>query len=58
VIVQDEASSVVWGMPGFIVRSGLADAIVPLDELPGEIGRRLAVGRVQPTALRPVGVGP
>jgi two-component system chemotaxis response regulator CheB len=58
VIVQDEASSVVWGMPGFVVRSGLADAIVPLDELPGEIGRRLTVGRSQQTTLRPVGVGP
>ena len=33
IIAQDEASSVVWGMPGFIVRSGLADAVVPLQGL-------------------------
>lgn len=29
-IVQDEASSVVWGMPGAVVRKGLAHEIVPL----------------------------
>jgi two-component system chemotaxis response regulator CheB len=28
-VVQDEESSVVWGMPGAIVRAGLADAIMP-----------------------------
>jgi len=58
VIVQDEASSVVWGMPGFVVREGLADAVVPLSELPGEIGARVAAGRVPSSTLRPVGVGP
>jgi two-component system chemotaxis response regulator CheB len=30
VIVQDEASSVVWGMPGLVSKAGLADQIVPL----------------------------
>lgn len=34
VIVQDEASSVVWGMPGAVAAAGLADAILP----PGAIG--------------------
>ena len=29
-IVQDEASSVVWGMPGAVVRRGLAHEVVPL----------------------------
>lgn len=33
VIVQDESSSVVWGMPGAVAKAGLADAILPLDEL-------------------------
>ncbi|MGL5838608.1 MAG: chemotaxis protein CheB [Sphingorhabdus sp.] len=28
IVVQDEESSVVWGMPGAIVRAGLADAIL------------------------------
>jgi two-component system, chemotaxis family, protein-glutamate methylesterase/glutaminase len=30
VIAQDEASSVVWGMPGFVSKNGLADATVDL----------------------------
>lgn len=43
VIAQDEASSVVWGMPGAVAGAGLADAIVPLDRVIPEILRR--VGR-------------
>ena len=42
VIAQDEASSVVWGMPGYVVRSGLADRAVALDDVAGEIARRVA----------------
>jgi two-component system chemotaxis response regulator CheB len=49
-LVQDEASSVVWGMPGFVARAGLADAALPLAGLRGEILRRVAVGR-DPAAL-------
>jgi two-component system chemotaxis response regulator CheB len=30
IVVQDEASSVVWGMPGYVAQAGLADKIVPL----------------------------
>lgn len=30
VIVQDEASSVVWGMPGSVAKCGLADHILPV----------------------------
>lgn len=33
VLIQDEASSVVWGMPGFVARDGLADDILPLSRL-------------------------
>jgi two-component system, chemotaxis family, protein-glutamate methylesterase/glutaminase len=33
VIVQDEASSVVWGMPGIVSKAGLADQVVPLKGL-------------------------
>jgi two-component system chemotaxis response regulator CheB len=32
-IAQDEASSVVWGMPGAAAATGLAQAIMPLDEV-------------------------
>ena len=42
VIVQDEASSVVWGMPGFVARAGLAEKILPLDQIGREIIRRVA----------------
>ncbi len=45
VIVQDEASSVVWGMPGFVAKAGLADCILPLPEIAGEIVRRVNRGR-------------
>ena len=44
IIVQDEASSVVWGMPGFVARAGLASQIMPLELLSGEIRRRVALG--------------
>jgi len=37
VIAQDEASSVVWGMPGFVSRGGLADATVDLHSVVPEI---------------------
>jgi two-component system chemotaxis response regulator CheB len=32
-LAQDEASSVVWGMPGAIAREGLAYAVLPLPRL-------------------------
>jgi two-component system chemotaxis response regulator CheB len=40
VIVQDEASSVVWGMPGAVATAGLADAILS----PAAIGAFIARG--------------
>jgi two-component system chemotaxis response regulator CheB len=39
ILAQDEASSVVWGMPGFVARNGLADKILPLDQIGAEIVR-------------------
>jgi two-component system chemotaxis response regulator CheB len=39
VLAQDEASSVVWGMPGAVVNAGLADRVLPLDEVVPEILR-------------------
>ena len=38
-LVQDEATSVVWGMPGEAMRMGAADRAVPLDRLSAEILR-------------------
>jgi two-component system chemotaxis response regulator CheB len=42
VIVQDEETSVVWGMPGAVVRAGLADRVLPLTLLADEIVRRVS----------------
>ena len=33
VIAQDEASSVVWGMPGSAINSGYVDKVEPLDKI-------------------------
>jgi two-component system chemotaxis response regulator CheB len=40
VLVQDEASSVIWSMPGAVARAGLADGVLPLEALGPEILRR------------------
>ena len=45
VLVQDAATSVVWGMPGFVARADLADQVLPLDKLGPEIVRRVRKGR-------------
>ncbi|MBF0519155.1 MAG: chemotaxis response regulator protein-glutamate methylesterase [Nitrospirae bacterium] len=36
-LAQDEESCVVFGMPKFVVEAGLADKVVPLSEIAGEI---------------------
>jgi two-component system chemotaxis response regulator CheB len=41
VVVQDQASSVVWGMPGAVATGGTASAIMP----PAEIGKMVASRR-------------
>ncbi|MBX3461817.1 MAG: chemotaxis response regulator protein-glutamate methylesterase [Planctomycetes bacterium] len=46
VVVQDEATSVVWGMPGFVARAGLADAVLPLPAIAAEITRRVRAARI------------
>lgn len=50
VIVQDEASSVVWGMPGSVVAAKLADKICPLNAIVPEILRRVAFRRTAAAA--------
>ena len=51
VIVQDEASSIVWGMPGLVFAAGAADAVYPLDQLAQEITRRALRGRPARSAV-------
>lgn len=45
VLAQDEHTSVVWGMPGAVVRAGLATLVAP----PAELGRWIA-GRIPAVA--------
>jgi two-component system chemotaxis response regulator CheB len=33
ILVQDKASSIVWGMPGLIANAGLASEVIPLDKI-------------------------
>jgi two-component system chemotaxis response regulator CheB len=51
ILAQDEKSSVVWGMPRFIVEENLADEVLPLSRLAEGIRRRVAAGR--PEIARP-----
>jgi two-component system chemotaxis response regulator CheB len=55
VFVQDEATSVVWGMPGFVARAGLAERVLPLADVASEMMRRVTAGapssRAVPAAL-------
>jgi two-component system chemotaxis response regulator CheB len=41
ILAQDEATSVVWGMPGFVAQAGLAAKVLPLPEIAAEIVRRV-----------------
>lgn len=45
IVAQDEASSVVWGMPGAVARAGLADEVVPLGDIAPAIVARTSVLR-------------
>jgi two-component system, chemotaxis family, protein-glutamate methylesterase/glutaminase len=40
-LAQDEASSVVWGMPGAVARAGLCHAVLPLPDLAARARRLL-----------------
>jgi len=45
VIVQDENTSVIWGMPGSVVAAGHADRICPLRLIAPEVVRRVSASR-------------
>jgi len=42
VIAQDEATSVVWGMPGAAAHAGVCAAVLPLDQIAGKVSRMFA----------------
>lgn len=41
IIAQDEATSVVWGMPGAVSQAGLADLVLPLNEIGKTLSKSL-----------------
>ena len=45
ILAQDEGTSIVWGMPGSIVRHGLARAVLPIGSIAGAVAD-LVGGRV------------
>lgn len=45
IVVQDQGSSVIWGMPGAVARAGLADVVVPLEEIASTVLRLVNVSR-------------
>jgi two-component system chemotaxis response regulator CheB len=46
VIAQDEASSVVWGMPGAAVQDGICAAVLPLQQIAPKLVRLFAGDRL------------
>jgi two-component system, chemotaxis family, protein-glutamate methylesterase/glutaminase len=47
-VAQDEASSVVWGMPGAAVKSGAVDEVLPLSKVAAAIMRLAGSAGAQP----------
>ena len=45
VVAQDEPSSVVWGMPGAVTEAGIANVVLPLEEIGRYLGQALHGGQ-------------
>lgn len=54
VVVQDEATSVVWGMPGAVATAGLADEVLPLSAMGHRVERLTALPTGRASARRGV----
>ncbi len=53
VVVQDQATSVIWGMPRTVAEAGLADQVLPLNSMAEELTRLAQLGRsLPPLAFR------
>lgn len=53
VIAQDEASSVVWGMPGSAVEAGLVDMILPLEQIANTLKAMRTAGDGRHSGITP-----
>lgn len=59
VVVQDEPTSVVWGMPGAVATAGFAHRVLPLGEVAPTLESVLArAGSGRPAAAAPIGGRP
>lgn len=52
VVVQDEPTSVVWGMPGAVAGAGLAHRVLPVDHIPAAVEDVLAHAAAEPSGAR------
>jgi two-component system, chemotaxis family, protein-glutamate methylesterase/glutaminase len=57
VLVQDQATSVVWGMPGAVAAAGSADEVLPLERIAEALLRRLGGPRAGTPAPVPATAG-
>ncbi|HEU4587336.1 MAG TPA: chemotaxis response regulator protein-glutamate methylesterase [Gemmatimonadales bacterium] len=55
ILVQDEPSSVVWGMPGTVAEAGLADQVLPLDQIAAAIVQRTSTAGPVPRSRAAAG---
>jgi len=54
ILAQDAATSIIWGMPGAVVSAGLANKILPLDAIAGELVRLAGPPVPRPAAAEAV----
>ena len=53
VLAQDEATSVIFGMPAEVIKAGIVDQVLPIDDIYAAIEKRvLGVGRPTPAGVR------
>jgi two-component system chemotaxis response regulator CheB len=53
IVAQDEASSVIFGMPAEAIKTGVVDDVLPLDEISTAIERRMTkLSRLAPAGVR------
>ncbi len=53
IMVQDEESSVVWGMPGAVVATGIPVTVVPLNKIAESMRRAVGITRREPHRVLP-----
>ncbi len=57
ILAQDQATSVVWGMPGIVAEAGLADDVLPIERVASAILQRLQLPRTLRVSAGPLADG-